>query len=313
MHISKTRVRKLDGNLPESLRNKKFIPAIILDKIKDRDKILKLGFSADMNIGETLLPEITGPITRFNNDGKLIPDKTKPKVTQHNDRYWTRDQWQGRGETVKVSSIVTVSQQVWQKDFIQPPSIQITVSKCENDKIYITTNATSFTDTDSADAIHKVNLLLELNGSCEILDENKIPVIKNIQTLNWELLPPGKRPWAEQKKILEPLLRTIKSNSIRPVVESRLEDIQSLGSDFCAKGSKGFNGYIVFGFTKHNLYVFESALYGNAIYIFHDKWENVSHKTKAEIINSKLHLARFTHAGKKSNYIEQIQELIRKY
>jgi hypothetical protein len=42
-------------------------------------------------------------------------------------------------------------------------------------------------------------------------------------------------------------------------------------------------------------YVLESILYGNATYIFDKDWEELSKKTKSEILNQELQKGRLIH------------------
>jgi hypothetical protein len=52
---------------------------------------------------------------------------------------------------------------------------------------------------------------------------------------------------------------------------------------------------VVFGFPEENIYVVESAFYGNATYVFRQDWEQLSQLTKAEIITGSLHTDRIIH------------------
>lgn len=312
MLIKKQRIYSLKNNLPASLQNKTFIPAIILDETEDKDKILSLGFTENMRVGENLLPIVSGSVSRFNADGKSVPDKTKEKITKYYESVWTHTEWAGRGQTREVTSSVVRAREVWQRNFTPPPSTTFTISKKDSGKIYITTKETSFTDKSEQDALHKINLFLEKFGECEILNEDGAPLIKNIIRLNWNILPPGKRPWEEQKKLLQPFFDKQKSENVRPIIQERLEEINDLQPDFTAMGVNGYQGYVVFGFTKQNIYILESAYYGNAIYVFENNWETLSQMTKADILKNNLQIDRITHNGEKVNWISRIQKFINK-
>lgn len=308
MRIQKTKINKLESNLPPSLHNKDFIPSAILDTEKDKSKLLALGFSKDLQVGETLLPPAVGTASRFNSEGKLVVDKSKPKDTIYWDVEWTREQWAGRGETEEVTTTVTHSRKVWHKDLIPPPSVEITISKKEDGLVYITTPLVSFSDIDMAK--HSINLMLDLFGFCDILSKDGVPVIKQRQRLNWQILPPGKRPWKEQRKFLKPLFDKIKSKNKVRVFEKRFERLDALNPDKTSIGMNGYQGYIIFHFEKKNIHVLESSIYGNALYIFNKDWKRLSQKTKAEIINSGQYVDRFTHQGEHVDIINKIKKLI---
>jgi len=310
MTISKKRIRSIDNNFPSKLINTIIVPTVILDEKHDKERLKKIGFTEKLELGETLLPAKIGPVTRFNSEGKEVIDKTKGKETRYREIEWCWNQWAGRGETERVCDNRLVRYERWHRDFIEPPSIEITISKKEAGKIYITTPKIFLSDENHTKVINQINLLLEIFGSCHILSQNLIPAIVPTVKLNWQILPPGRRPWAEQKKLLKPLLDLIKDSRQKPVVDQRLESVNSLGPDFTATGTLGFRGYVVFGFPKKNVYILESALYGNAIYVFNQNWENLTKMTKAEIINGSLQIERITHNGERANWVAKLEGLL---
>ncbi len=312
MIINKKRIRSISNNFPEKFLETNIVPGIILDLNEDKEKIKKLGFTENLEVGETLLPARVGPLTRFNSEGKEIIDKTKPKEKRFREIEWCWNQWAGRGETERVCDNRIITYERWARIFIDPPSVEITISKKEDNKIYITTPPIRLSEVNYENVINQTNVILETFGFCYILPENLIPNIIPTKRLNWQILPPGKRPWAEQKKLLKPLFDLIKDKRVLPVIDSRLENINNFGPDFTAIGTQGFKGYIVFGFPKKNIYIAESALYGNAIYIFNNKWEDISKKTKAEVINNRLQIERITHTGERANWINKLQILLNK-
>jgi len=313
MKIAKKKILKLNNNLPKSAFGKTFIPAVILNIDENKDKLSKLGFSENLEIGETLLPAPIGPTTRFNALGKEVPDKTKPKETRYREIEWCWEQWAGYGRTETVCDNRLVPYERWQRIFFAPPSIELTISQNKDGLITLTAPKSKFMKENESDAVHKINIFLEIFGVCEILDKNQVPLVKTTKSLNWTILPPGKRPWSEQKKFLKPLLDLITDKRSNPVLQSRLEDVNSLNPEFTAIGNQGFSGYVIFGFPKKNIYILESAFYGNAIYAFNDNWEDLSKKTKAEIIQGKLQIDRITHNGERTNWMERIKELLNNY
>lgn len=311
MKITKKRINKLENNFPNSFWDKTVIPAIILDINEHASLINKLGFSGEMEIGETILPAAVGPITKFNSEGRENPDKTKPKETKYREIEWSWEQWAGWGETESMSDFVLVPYERYPRIFIEPPSVELQISKKENKNIFVTTSPVTLSRENQTEALHKINLFLEIFKSCEILDENKVPIVRATKTLNWTILPPGKKPWAEQKELIQPLIELVKDKRAKPVVISRLEDINDLGPEFTAIGNQGFSGYVIFGFPDKNIYILESAFYGNAIYVFNEDWETLSKKTKAEILKNNLQIDRITHNGEKTRWINNVENLLK--
>lgn len=308
MRIQKKRINTLQSNLPQSLHEKEFIPGAVVDINLDRHVLTDLGFSEKLEVGETVLPPIIGSVTRFNAEGKCVADKSEPKDTIYWDTEWTRQQWAGRGKTEEVTDIVTHSRQVWHKDHVSAPGVELTIAKKADGQVLITTPSVSMSDTELAK--HSINLILEVFSYCDLLTEDGVPVIKQPKRVNWQILPPGKRPWPEQKKLLEPVLSKVKSKNKVKVYEQRFEDLYKLGPNDTSVGLNGYQGYVIFHFNDKNIHVLESVIYGNAIYIFDEDWEKLSQKTKAEILRSGKYVNRFTHIGHRVNIIEKIEKLL---
>ena len=76
--------------------------------------------------------------------------------------------------------------------------------------------------------------------------------------------------------------------------------------DFLAIGENSFNGYVVYGYTNRNLYVFESNQLGNATYVFEGEWENASQLTKRDIIKGNLCYKRIVHAKAWAETVKQL-------
>ncbi|WP_338472755.1 hypothetical protein R4Z10_08510 [Niallia sp. XMNu-256] len=112
-------------------------------------------------------------------------------------------------------------------------------------------------------------------------------------------------PWEHFKPKLTPLLEKA-SKGKKTIITERLETVSKYKPDFHAIGTNGYRGYIIFGFTKLNLYIFETAEYGNATYVFEGNWETLSQMTKAEIISDNLYKQRFIHLDGWANQIDSL-------
>lgn len=312
MKITKKRIRSIDDNFPKYLIDTDIIVGAVLDVNTDLEKIKSLGFTDSFNVGETLLPSPTGPVSIFNANGKEVLDKTKPKETLYREIEWCRQQWIGGGRTKEVCDFRQVPYERYQRDTISPPSVEITISKKDGSKIHITTLKVKLTKENEKEVSHKINLISEIFGQAEIFDKQQVPIVKATIRLNWDILPKGVRPWDKQKMLLKPFLDNIKDKRQKPVYDARFEDINNLKPDFTAMGRNGFNGYVVFGFSDKDVYILESAFYGNAIYIFNEDWEKLSQKTKAEIIQNDLQIERITHSGERNNWLGKIKEILTK-
>ncbi|EFF3589360.1 TPA: hypothetical protein ACPZD2_001798 [Escherichia coli] len=291
MLIQKKRIRNIDNYIP----NFDGRDIYIAHSLPNAGKTDSIGFSSQRALGEEVLPKILGPITRFNANGKSVPDKTAPKETAYRQISWTRKQWIGGGATQEVTDTREIEYKRYKRILTPPPSIELKiVENLQGEKLIISPKL-SLTANNKELVAHCINLFLELFGLCETVDDQLNTIVKSKSIkLNWSLLPQGQQPWSTiGSKILSAIKIRGKGNTA--VVEGRLELINSKKPDFVAVGQAGFQGYVIFGFTGQNIYVLESSQCNNATYILNNNWQQLSQLTKAEILDGNLHHARVIH------------------
>ncbi len=291
MIIQKKRIRNIDNYIANFDGREIYIA----HPLPDTKKTDSIGFSSNRESGEEVLPKVMGPITRFNSIGKSVPDKKAPKETAYRQVSWTRKQWVGGGDTQEVTDTREIAYKRYKRIFTPPPSIELKiVENLEGEKLLISPKLT-LSDKNKELVTHCINLFLEIFGLCEPVDDQLNTIIKTKSIkLNWNLLPKGQYPW---DKIGNQILTAIniRSKSNAAVVEGRLELINGRKPDFVAVGNAGFQGYVVFGFTKSNVYVLESSQCNNATYVFDSNWQHLSQLSKAEILDANLHKGRVVH------------------
>lgn len=303
MIIKQKRIRNL-SKLEKIKPNSQFRVGLI--DLENRTEVLiRIGFSNELAIGESILPNIIGPATRKNADGSYLKIKNKPKEQHSRMIEWTYKQWAGRGETKEVTDSTSVSYYRYQRQIIPPTSIEFTIVNSGNSKMLVSPIFV-MDDKNSNEIIAAVNVILEIFGECYIFDSDNIPMeLPEVIKLNWELLPRGKFPWETQKARIESYLEKAKGKN-RSVVEKRAETINQYSPDFVAVGSGGFSRYMVYGFKKLKMYILESVEVNNATYILKNDWETISQLTKAEILNNNLHKSRIIH---NKNWYKNLNEL----
>lgn len=284
------RINKIENYLNHLKDDEKFYLGIKIDD-SNRKLIEDLGFSKDIAVGESLLPPIKGPVTRFNAEGREIVRRDKPMETLYRQAWWSWEDWVG----TKYSKIVDIPYKRYPRDFVSPPAVELVISEnSKKDKVLLSPLLTKRSDS-YPDIKHTANLFLELFGAFEFFAGNGDFIeIAKLTRLNWEVLPKGEMPWEKLKKDLDPLMQKTTKNK-RHVIEFRFEDLNNRGADFVAIGRAGFSGYVIFGFKDLDLYILESMFYGNATYVLNKNWERISQLTKAEILNDSLHKERIIH------------------
>ncbi len=139
---------------------------------------------------------------------------------------------------------------------------------------------------------------MEIFGECQVFSDDLEDIVKApIKRVNWRILPRGQLTWEQLKIAMKPIVEQAPKGK-RSYIWYRLEKIAGFKPTFAATGLSGFNGYFIMGFENKNIFVCESCLYGNATYIFGEDWENLSKKTKSEILTAKLQKDRIIHKAK---------------
>jgi hypothetical protein len=280
--------------------DKAFIGLPITEDMHSR--LIEIGF-ANLTVGETLVPSPKiGPVSKFNANGREIPQKQLPKEVAYRQQYREWKDWHGTTH----SGIVDIPYKRFPRKLIPAPWINLTVIQADNKQFIVAGGTIKKSHTPEEDVTHRINLMLEIFKSVEILQENlQRYQVPKVRKLDWDILPEGQMPWKQFKESLSPLLEQ-QSKSKKTLIAERLETISKYKPDFHAVGKNGYRGYIIFGFTPLNLYIFETAEYGNATYVFEGNWETLSQMTKAEIITGNLYKHRLIHL---SGWNEQVANL----
>lgn len=278
----------------------------VSDISRFENRLKRIGFSVNLNSGETVLPAPIGKVSFYNAEGKYIVRRDLPMEKSYSSREWHWQEFNGPYDRVERSKIVDVPHDRYPRTFIQPPSIELTVANSSNGDKIITVPAIEFSKDNEESIIHRVNLILELFGECQFFTED-LKTILNIpfKRLNWTILPLGEMPWNRLKNAVSPLVKKAKKGC-QPVIWHRLESISKYGPDFGAVGHGGFAGYIVLGFRNKKIFMLESIYYGNATYVFGEDWKELSQKTKAEVLNEKLQKERIIHREGWDNNIDNL-------
>jgi hypothetical protein len=290
MKIIKKRIRSVENYLYEIKKDDNFSIGLIgLNGIQD--KLISIGFTQNLELGETVLPKITGPISRFNADGGYIKRRDLPKEQYFISREWTWKDYQGN----EYSKIVTFSRERIHREPISAPNIELQIVEVDNQKVLFASRLKK-EEINFELAKHTINLLLELFGECDILDSEKKTIIPpQILRLNWKIFPKGEYIWEKVEPILKERINSQPKGN-RPVIKSRSEKISTKEPTFFAYGLGGFSDYTVYGFPNLNIYISESMNIGNATYVLDKNWEEITQLTKKEIIDNNLYKKRIIHS-----------------
>lgn len=129
--------------------------------------------------------------------------------------------------------------------------------------------------------LYCLNILQENIGVCDV-EKAGTKLSEYLKTLrvSWEILPPDKTDEA-----LGLIFKGRKpSQKLVDDTKERLQFFKSLKPQKTIVGSSGFSRY--FGaLIKKDLVVFDNMDYGNAVYIMFKKWEELSQKTRKQLLS----------------------------
>lgn len=299
--INKKRINKVEKYIAHIPDNEElFVITQIHEQLNS--KVIRTGFSNEMINGEVLLPRIIGTVSRFNAEGGYIRLRDLPKETYHTQREWTWTDWSG----AEHSKIVDIPHERYQRKVIPPPAVEIQIIESSAGVKLLLTKPIKKTAESLNHIKHVINLFLECFGECDIYDSTFEPRYEaKVVRLNWEILPPGEYPWEKIEIHIENVIAKAKTGN-QPVIRHRFKKLKSKSPDFVAIGNAGFDGYVIFGFTKENLYIFESNYINNATYVFENDWTKISIYSKAEILTASLQKDRLIHVKGWETKIDQL-------
>ena len=260
------------------------------------NRAIKAGFSVNSRSGDTVLPNIVGSCSKFNAEGKFLIRKDLPKEERYiTTAEWSWEQWCGRNQTKTVTEYRDIYKECYQREFIPPPSLELTWVEHDNGK-FVSSEKVETNTLEPDFFKHAINLFLELFGECEICKDDfsgfRVPLIKR---LNWELLPSGKYPWEKVNRHVKNLVSD-KHSKYSNVILDRQESIVRFEPDDVYIGTGGFRSYVAYVFRSKKIVVLESILTGNATYVFGENWKKFSMLSKAEILDNNFQKDRIIHS-----------------
>jgi hypothetical protein len=266
-----------------------------------RDALLRIGFDGSPRPGDRILPPTLGKVTTFNANGREIVRRDLPMEKHSVGSFRSWKDWHGQTH----SGIQFRDVKAYPRDWLRAPAEELTVVEFRS-KTYISTREVALKDEAEDQVRHLANLMLECFESFDVLDVSSgLVVQQKVRNLGWDILPPGKYPWATAEPLLRAVTRTL-NDATRPVAIERLQTISGYQPSFLARGRAGFDGYVVFGFPERNLYVLESTNLDNATYVFTENWEALSQFTKADIIQGDLAKQRIIHGRQWRGWIHAL-------
>lgn len=270
--------RKIIERLPEF--------RLVSPPLTDRDA-RALGFDGIPREGESIVPLVNGPATRFNAHGREIVRRDLPMETRSRMINTSWQDWHGQ----KHYGTQIRDYEAYPRDLIPPPGEFITAMR--RDGQIIAGSRVLRRNDDEGEIVNLMNVFLECFPGFEIVQPD-LTAPTEVRKISWKILPRGQYPFERAKEALDEYLKRL-SEDERATATERIREITRQNPDFVAVGLGGFSDYVVFGFTERRRFVLESPNTGNATYVFRNRWEDVSRMNKREILQDNLQEARIVH------------------
>lgn len=233
------------------------------------------------------MPDPTiGTYSKRNAYGYEVVYKDRPKTTVS----WSIEA-PNYGDSRKGYHSIDYSRPAYQRDNIPPRMLTIKTDHVAEDPTK-QTHVLKFTVQDvlsrnsddfEENLFFNLNFLQENTGNHDVY-ESETSLDKYLKTLyvNWEILPPGERD--------ENLLRILGSQTDNPKIRGQVVDrydfLNSLRPRNFIRGTSEFRRYFGAQFAE-DLVVFENTEYGNAIYVMYGNWQELSQKSRLELLSSR--------------------------
>lgn len=219
------------------------------------------------------------------------------------------------GDWYNGSHEVLWTRDVYQRDFLPPKAVELSISLLKNESgkdsnflfKFCVEEVLDRTAVDFSESLlWNLNLLQENVGNVDIFrrDADHTEYQQTI-SVYWEILPPG-----EGDETLEKILSKFRqpTEEVKQRLMARYRLLESLNPVAYISGTSGFQRYFGAKF-QHDLIVFENLEYGNAIYVMFEDWEELSKLSRLELL--KHHRPSFIRIIHRPGWEEVLKRLVR--
>lgn len=295
MHISRKRIINPRRYLYALHPGDKFYIAVSLNE----DDYPHLHFYGLLPDAPARIPIPRRAATTLNANGKWRVRRDLPKENRSFEHDYHLVDWHGNDH------YGTCWQRRWcyQRELIPPTELAFII---ENGVLY--SPLLSNTESDFALIKTAMNIALEMVGHFEVWTAERAPAVPPVKQVEvpWEILRAGTRLQENWSEHIDKIVAQ-KPKSQQATIRQRHEHLWHMNPNFCVLGNQNFWGYVIYGFTTLNLYVFECNEINNATYVFKGDWEAASKLTKTEVLAGHIQEARIYHT---ENWYEGTRKLI---
>lgn len=245
-----------------------------------------------------------GRFSKYNIQGRVIVRKDLSKITKFLE-YELQD-WGGNWH------YGTYPKQVYQREYWEPKFLKLEFKLIRQiGKDYFVKISIGVLDRNEEnfefELLYRCNILQECINNCDIF-EAECTQEDYIKTafVDWEIFPPGELTNAR-------IYQSIPDNINKPTQEEfneRMDVIKKANPIEFIQGKGQFKSYFGAKFSNGKV-AFENVYWGNALYVIHENWEEISKQPRCELMKldpTKRKFTRIIHNNKwKDNFYRAIK------
>lgn len=192
------------------------------------------------------------------------------------------------GDSSNGTHIVSWTRDVYQVDFYPPKQVELSVAILQSGgqeylvKFAIDQVLNRRTNNFERELFYNLNLLQENIGAADVFPSAaSLAEYAATVRVDWQLLPPG-----TVDEVVERILRGQRNVSPEQeaIMRGRIQVMAGLQPLAYITGTDGFLRY--FGAKLgEDLVVFENIRYGNALYVMHEDWQELSKRSRIDLLN----------------------------
>lgn len=290
-NLYKKRIRGIDKYLEFYLtENEEYYIGLLFEDYLNSPLLDMYGLPKTFEEDQNRVPSQKGSVTRVNQKGKFIRKSPEEKeiVIRHIDYVRKRD---------RVRVQYNRKYNIYVKELLHKYNVGFNFLTNEHGQQIVVSDKLYYSKKDSLKGTHIANMFNEIFNDFEVFDNKLNPAIHFNTKFDEIILPSGK---LDNSNNLDELIeiggRFSSNEQDNKAYQKRLKVLKDYNPDIRGKGSNGFYGYIVFGFSDLDIVILETMYAGNATYVFSSQnFEEHVVKDKQTVLQNKLHKARFFH------------------
>jgi hypothetical protein len=309
--------RRVPNQIIERLQNFSLDDVVIATakrlRPEDIQKYSHLGLgiaNGNLIVPEPFVPNASaGKYSKINIEGLDYKRIDLPKIQK--EICFFASGWKSRS-----THLVCNTREVYQVDFVRPKEVELSITLLEEgDGLYLIKFAieqviNKHSPDFKEEILYNLNILQENVGSVDVFpSQATLADYAATIRVEWELLAADQLGASEAVTQLLAGKRHLTAEQ-RLIMEERIAIFKRLRPTHFICGSSGFVRYFGAKYAD-DFIVFENARYGNAIYVMHENWQELSQKSRMDLL--KGNREQFERLEHRDGWEDRLEAMLQRY